>query len=880
MTSIGKVDFEVDARTEGLRKAVAQMQRFEQQVNRVARSQTSAAQKSAAQLARQETAIKRAYQQTLNLQQQLRKQGASNQAITNTTKAFQVLTREMSSGELNIVKYNRSLDAFNAKMQRVRRSIKETREAGGDKKKFDFTTFVRDLESASVLAVGPLSGLGARIRALGSIIGRSTLLLAAFLGGLTAVTVGLVQLTSSAIDAGRVFEQANATFLAASDSQEQADQRFAFVIQTAQRLGLRIQDLTRAYARLTAASAGTALEGQQTQQIFKGIAEAAAALRLQQTEVEGVFRAVEQIMSKGSVQAEELRGQLGERLPGAFQRAARAMGVTTQELGRMLQRGELAASDFLPRFIAELERAFGKRAEANVHSWTGSMNRLSNSWLLFGERLNAALSIENTAIGLMQKLADVIDSMGANLDILVGSVGALIGGLAALAVPTLIPFIVQGLVALGSAFLTVGESIVAFNFATAVSGKLLTVLARLALMVGGAVAGFVGMKALLGDITKSLADLEVKMENLGKGEIGGALTRDFQSLETHIRNSRIEMESLRDVMQFRNTHMDPREIKAYYDAFAKVIHLNPAEITGLAKQLSQVLGRDVAPNVVDVAAAIGEMDQSIAANRKQLQEWQSDYDKTSDTLREFFQTTRDMRADIEAMSRGSTAADYYKEVTKPLTQWEKKLHDTALTQAEQNDLLLIYKQRLEEVYNAQKAFTGADRQASQAMLDAFGELIIRARTFKDVLRDLVLQLAQVIYKATIVNSLQDWLTDAVNLGLSALGVPTAAAPTTSGQLSVGNANHRAGGGPVTAGQPYIVGERRPEIFVPSQNGTIIPQVGGFGNITIPITIQGNATPDTIEQIRLMINQEFVPKILAAARTSTLQALRRPGHAGV
>lgn len=46
--------------------------------------------------------------------------------------------------------------------------------------------------------------------------------------------------------------------------------------------------------------------------------------------------------------------------------------------------------------------------------------------------------------------------------------------------------------------------------------------------------------------------------------------------------------------------------------------------------------------------------------------------------------------------------------------------------------------------------------------------------------------------------------------------------------------YRAEGGPVTAGQPYIVGERRPELFVPSQNGTIIPKLpnGATYNITL------------------------------------------------
>ena len=35
---------------------------------------------------------------------------------------------------------------------------------------------------------------------------------------------------------------------------------------------------------------------------------------------------------------------------------------------------------------------------------------------------------------------------------------------------------------------------------------------------------------------------------------------------------------------------------------------------------------------------------------------------------------------------------------------------------------------------------------------------------------------------------------------------------------------RANGGPVTKGRPYIVGERRPELFVPKQNGQILPRV--------------------------------------------------------
>ncbi len=54
---------------------------------------------------------------------------------------------------------------------------------------------------------------------------------------------------------------------------------------------------------------------------------------------------------------------------------------------------------------------------------------------------------------------------------------------------------------------------------------------------------------------------------------------------------------------------------------------------------------------------------------------------------------------------------------------------------------------------------------------------------------------------------------------------------------------RANGGSVKAGTPYIVGERRPELFVPNQDGMIIPKVGGSGSGTtsVPVSINIDAT---------------------------------------
>jgi hypothetical protein len=57
------------------------------------------------------------------------------------------------------------------------------------------------------------------------------------------------------------------------------------------------------------------------------------------------------------------------------------------------------------------------------------------------------------------------------------------------------------------------------------------------------------------------------------------------------------------------------------------------------------------------------------------------------------------------------------------------------------------------------------------------------------------------------------------------------------ELMAMNTYRRAAGGPVMAGQPYIVGEIGPELFVPSSSGSIIPNNALGGGNSYQITVQ-------------------------------------------
>lgn len=155
-------------------------------------------------------------------------------------------------------------------------------------------------------------------------------------------------------------------------------------------LGLEFDSASRAYAGFAAAARETRLEGAGARQVFESVAGAAAAMGLSADNTQGVLLALQQMMSKGTVQAEELRGQLGERLPGAFQIAARAIGVTTQELGKMLEQGQVLAEDFLPRFAAQLKQEIGQGAAEASTRTEASLNRLANAWERFKGSDNGA----------------------------------------------------------------------------------------------------------------------------------------------------------------------------------------------------------------------------------------------------------------------------------------------------------------------------------------------------------------------------------------------------------------------------------------------------------------------------------------------------------
>lgn len=209
--------------------------------------------------------------------------------------------------------------------------------------------------------------------------------------GLATAAMGAFNLAASSMSAARNFESLTNAITFASGSAEEGAKNMKFLKDTAKELGTPLLAGAEGFKTLSASMMGTKLQGDATRRIYRQVNIAASAMGLGAEDAKGVFLALGQIMGKGKVQAEELRGQIGERVPGAFQIAAKAMGVTQARLNKLMEQGMLPAEEFLPRFANELEKTFGGALGKSTKSAQAQLNRFNNTWLKLKVTMGKAL---------------------------------------------------------------------------------------------------------------------------------------------------------------------------------------------------------------------------------------------------------------------------------------------------------------------------------------------------------------------------------------------------------------------------------------------------------------------------------------------------------
>ena len=223
--------------------------------------------------------------------------------------------------------------------------------------------------------------------------------------------IGLSNLVTRFIEVAKETNRVTTALKNVSGSMSKFADNQRYLLDLAKKYGLEINALTGNYAKFTAAASISGMSMQEQRKIFESLSRATTAFGMSAEDSNGVFLALSQMMSKGKISSEELRSQIGERLPIALQAMAKAAGTSVAGLDKLLKEGKLLSADVLPRFADALNEMLPNVDTDNLET---SLNRLKNAFTGLVNKSDVQSkykSIIDWLTGYIQTAADNIQSL-------------------------------------------------------------------------------------------------------------------------------------------------------------------------------------------------------------------------------------------------------------------------------------------------------------------------------------------------------------------------------------------------------------------------------------------------------------------------------------
>ncbi|HFV1473935.1 TPA: tape measure protein [Escherichia coli] len=206
---------------------------------------------------------------------------------------------------------------------------------------------------------------------------------------------------------------------------DKASEAETFIRGLTDKTGLNISEGLASYAKFAAGAQGS-MSQDETQQLFGNATAMSRLMGLSNDELNGILKAFEQMASKGKIQAEELRGQLGDRMAGAFKLFAEALGMTATELDAAMKNGKILSSDTLPKVAKQMGLMIDKAggwAEVAKSTQT-ALGKLANNW--DDTMVKIFSGSQDELNGFLSSLSNLLSEMGMSSSIAGDAIGGLI----------------------------------------------------------------------------------------------------------------------------------------------------------------------------------------------------------------------------------------------------------------------------------------------------------------------------------------------------------------------------------------------------------------------------------------------------------------------
>jgi len=315
---------------------------------------------------------------------------AANANVTPAQRAghlqeFGQLTRQYHAGSM-------ALQEYNARVSRLQQTMRQQGRVGMRGATIPVTAKVNKLDTSMIEGAG---------------------------GAITIAAT--VALSGKIMNTGQDFESALSGLTAITGSTDKAAKEFDYLRDQSNRLGLDLLKTSKDYTQF-AAAVGDKLPKDQMRSIFEGASEWGLVTGADSESQSRALRSLNQMMSKGTVMSEELKGQLSEALPGAVGLFVKALNqmkgrtdLTEKDLFDLMQQGKLFSKDILPEVAKQM-----KAAARNGGALDKAMKSNRASWQLLQTSMQNAMNVFFTS-GFGNSLTSAFDAISAAVN---GSGGA------------------------------------------------------------------------------------------------------------------------------------------------------------------------------------------------------------------------------------------------------------------------------------------------------------------------------------------------------------------------------------------------------------------------------------------------------------------------
>ncbi|WOK01460.1 tail length tape measure protein [Pseudomonas phage UF_RH7] len=670
--------------------------------------------------ARQEYSASR--QAVLQLAEQVRSAVSPNNELNASLAAAQARLKSASQEMQNVVNTTRQMRAglqdagvntrnLQGEAARLTNTVKQTTTSANDLtaavKRYGIAAKDADTNTRA-FGNGARQSLSYVQRLRGEVLGMAT----AFIGIQSAV-----KLANDSLEAYRskLAIQTRLSVLVGNDAKAIGNE-WNYLQGQADRLGFGFEQMAMSYSKFAIAAKMSGSTLQEARFIFEGFAEAARASKMSTDDFDGSLKAVEQMLSKGTIQAEELRQQLGDRLPGAFQLAARAANMSVAQFTKAMENGQIS-SDFVVNIARELKTVYKDILPTAVDTMIAAEGRLQTAYYNF--RLSIAESgLVEAYSQFVAKLTNVLKgdqgaALAGQLSSMFSSIVSLLGFiadhadvaktalLAMVGIQVLMQFsgLVMAIGNIGTALKTlytviVTATVAMVNFrttiATIAASSFIVWMRNAAAAMTAATAAATGLSAATAAIVWPIA-----LATAFAGAVYYLVTA-FQ----RGRKEALDFANALDVSADALRRMTAAQRTAALDKLGDAADEGrrqlkdlTSEVYDLDKSLKELKARD--------NGGIG-MKSSIDALQRKYNERRAQLDDTEKTLRDTeakqkalqdaqkgqFQSTPTAAGTADPGTGGSTdnitAAALEKELAKARTRADKKLHQQSLTDAKRN----------------------------------------------------------------------------------------------------------------------------------------------------------------------------------------------------